>query len=104
MTEYILTNEEMMMADKLTIEDGISSKKLMMNAGSKVFENLPKITNGKMLIICGPGNNGGDGYVAADLLLKQGMEIDIYCPISKAKESNDNLYYKQKKNRSNKEK
>ena len=63
MTEYILTNEEMMMADKITIEGGISSKILMMNAGSKVFENLPKITNGKILIICGPGNNGGDGYV-----------------------------------------
>ena len=28
------------------------------------------------------------------------MEIDIYCPVSKAKESNDNLYYKQKLNKS----
>ena len=87
-------------ADLLTIESGISSLDLMFNAGKKVFNNLPVQRGKRALFICGPGNNGGDGYVAADLILKQGMEIDIYCPISKAKESNDNLYYKQKLNNS----
>ena len=96
MTEYILTNEEMMMADKLTIEDGISSKKLMMNAGSKVFENLPKITNGKILIICGPGNNGGDGYVVAKHLFDLGNEVNIYCPVTDKAETDDNKFYKEK--------
>ena len=96
MTEYILTNEEMMMADKLTIEGGISSKKLMMNAGSKVFENLPKITNGKTLIICGPGNNGGDGYVVAKYLFDLGNEVNIYCPVTDKAETDDNTFYKEK--------
>ena len=96
MTEYILTNEEMMMADKLTIEEGISSKKLMMNAGSKVFENLPKITNGKILIICGPGNNGGDGYVVGKYLFDIGNEVNIYCPLSGKAETDDNTFYKDK--------
>ena len=100
MTQYILSNKEMAKADLLTIESGISSLDLMFNAGKKVFDNLPIQKGKKALFICGPGNNGGDGYVAADLLLKKGMEIDIYCPISKARESNDNLYYKQKLNNS----
>ena len=100
MTQYILSNKQMAKADLLTIESGISSLDLMFNAGKKVFDNLPIQRGKKALFICGPGNNGGDGYVAADLLSKQGMEIDIYCPISKAKESNDNLYYKQKLNNS----
>ena len=100
MTQYILTNKEMAKADLLTIESGISSLDLMFNAGKKVFNNLPVQRGKRALFICGPGNNGGDGYVAADLILKQGMEIDIYCPISKAKESNDNLHYKQKLNQS----
>jgi len=100
MTQYILTNKEMAKADLLTIESGISSLDLMFNAGKKVFDNLPIQKGKRALFICGPGNNGGDGYVAADLLLKQGMEIDIYCPINKAKESNDNLHYKQKLNKS----
>ena len=100
MTQYILSNKEMVKADLLTIESGISSKDLMFNAGKKVFSHLPINKDEKALFICGPGNNGGDGYVAADLLLKQGMEIDIYCPINKGKESNDNLYYKKKLNSS----
>ena len=100
MTQYILSNKEMAKADHLTIESGISSLDLMFNAGKKVFNNLPVQRGKRALFICGPGNNGGDGYVAADLILKQGMEIDIYCPISKAKESNDNLHYKQKLNKS----
>ena len=98
MTQYILSNKEMAKADLLTIESGISSLDLMFNAGKKVFNNLPVQRGKRVLFICGPGNNGGDGYVAADLLFKQGMEIDIYCPVSKARESNDNLHYKQKLN------
>ena len=100
MTQFILSNKEMAKAALLTIESGISSLDLMFNAGKKVFNNLPIKKGKRALFICGPGNNGGDGYVAADLLLKKGMEIDIYCPISKARESNDNLYYKQKLNNS----
>ena len=74
MTQYILSNKEMAKADLLTIESGISSLDLMFNAGKKVFNNLPVQRGKRALFICGPGNNGGDGYVAADLLLKQGME------------------------------
>jgi len=96
MTQYILSNKEMAKADRLTIESGISSLDLMFNAGNKVFNNIPIEKGKRALFICGPGNNGGDGYVAVDLLLKQGMEIDIYCPIKKGKESKDNLYYRQK--------
>ena len=63
MTQYILSNKEMTKADILTIESGISSLDLMFNAGKKVFNNLP-VQRGKGALICGPGNNGGDGYVA----------------------------------------
>ena len=42
MAEYILSNEEMSQADKITIDSGVSSIQLMENAGTAVFKNLPK--------------------------------------------------------------
>ena len=41
MTEYILTSKEMSIADELTIKSGISSKKLMYQAGKSFYKNLP---------------------------------------------------------------
>ena len=68
MTQYILSNSEMAQADLITIKDGLTSIQLMKNAGKAVFKNLPIIQQGKVLILCGPGNNGGDGFVISNLL------------------------------------
>lgn len=53
-------------SDRLTIERGTSSLTLMRRAGEAVFENAPWGDN--TAIVCGSGNNAGDGYVLALLL------------------------------------
>ncbi len=101
MIEYILTNEEMNEADQMTIASGISSIQLMENAGKAVFKNVPTINIDKVLLLIGPGNNGGDGFVVARLLKEIGISIDIYffnngkishdCEINKNKIDSQNI-------------
>ena len=78
MVEYILSNEEMIEADRMTIASGISSIQLMENAGKAVFKNIPTKNINKILLLIGPGNNGGDGFVVARLLIEAGVSVDIY--------------------------
>jgi ADP-dependent NAD(P)H-hydrate dehydratase / NAD(P)H-hydrate epimerase len=76
----ILTPDEMARADLLTIQAGISGARLMENAGqavkSVVLAAYPGIC--RALALCGPGNNGGDGYVAARLLAALGIETIVF--------------------------
>lgn len=44
---------------------GISTEQLMENAGKAIADEVKKLPFKKWLILCGPGNNGGDGYVAS---------------------------------------
>ena len=96
MTEYIFTSYEMTAADQLTIKNGISSQSLMHNAGEAVLKNLPLDHNGKVLIICGPGNNGGDGYVVAGLLSNLGVTVEVVSLEFGKIPSKDNQFYKNK--------
>jgi ADP-dependent NAD(P)H-hydrate dehydratase / NAD(P)H-hydrate epimerase len=76
----ILTPEEMARADALTIESGVSGMWLMENAGQAVksvlLRHYPEVR--RALVLCGPGNNGGDGYVAARLLWGLGIPTDVF--------------------------
>ncbi|MGB3743987.1 MAG: NAD(P)H-hydrate epimerase, partial [Xanthobacteraceae bacterium] len=75
----ILTNAEMAEADRLTIAGGLASLTLMENAGSAVAEavaaRLP--VGSRIAVLAGPGNNGGDGFVAARQLAKKGYAVNI---------------------------
>ena len=77
----ILTAEEMARADRLTIESGVSGMELMQNAAaalvSVVARMLQKSSGRRVLVLCGPGNNGGDGYVAARLLRQARMKLRV---------------------------
>lgn len=69
---------EMAAFDRATIDAGISSPELMEKAGSAIFQAFSKILKsdtggGKTVILCGPGNNGGDGLVLARLLITSGI-------------------------------
>ena len=65
----ILTAAEMREVDRLTIERGIPGLILMENAGSRVVDFLAKtfapLEQQRVIVVCGKGNNGGDGFVVA---------------------------------------
>ena len=77
----LLTVEQMAMADRLTIEAGTPGIDLMERAGGAVAalasdrcRREPKC-RGAIHVLCGPGNNGGDGYVAARILTAAGYKV-----------------------------
>lgn len=75
----LLTPDQMGKADKMTIDAGTDSFKLMELAGRAVFDRL--ITSysaaNHILVFCGPGNNGGDGYIVAELLRQAGRQVVV---------------------------
>lgn len=74
----ILTTAEMQRADQLSITAGTPGFKLMLSAGQAVAEAANALVEeGPILIVAGPGNNGGDGFVAAAELAAQGREVSV---------------------------
>lgn len=88
-TQRILSVEEMRESDSRTIASGVGGTELMLRAGRAVFENAdwkPPVG-----ILCGSGNNAGDGFVLALLLAEHGTECRIY--LLSERFSNDGLFY-----------
>jgi NAD(P)H-hydrate epimerase len=75
----LLTNEEMGAADRLAVAAGVASLTLMENAGAAVAAEAARMLNpgGRVVVLCGPGNNGGDGFVAARHLADGGFRVDL---------------------------
>ncbi len=74
----LLNNQQMAKADGLTIEGGVTGSALMENAGRAVAEEIMKIREpARAAILCGPGNNGGDGFVIARHLKEKGWTVRI---------------------------
>ena len=81
--ERVLSNAQMRFADAFTInEKGVSSAELMHRAGNAIadeVENTVKaLKQEEILVVCGTGNNGGDGYVCAEELRKRGFNVAVY--------------------------
>ncbi|MCL6708864.1 NAD(P)H-hydrate dehydratase [Pseudomonas sp. R2.Fl] len=76
----LLTPEEMAAADRAAAASGIDSYGLMEKAGRAVsacvLRNFPEAR--RVAVLCGPGNNGGDGYVAARDLAACGVPVVIH--------------------------
>jgi len=79
----ILSAEEMREVDRFTAErDSIPRVTLMENAGASVARfvevRFPKFKQRKIVVLCGKGNNGGDGFVVARLLRDSGAQPEVY--------------------------
>lgn len=75
----LLTAEEMACADRLTIEGGVPGATLMENAGRAVADEVSRRFPDAetVAVLCGPGNNGGDGFVAARHLKERGYKVRL---------------------------
>ncbi|MHB1110967.1 MAG: NAD(P)H-hydrate dehydratase [Devosia sp.] len=90
----LLTPAEMARADALAVEAGVASLTLMGNAGRAVAD----ATSGRFgpretLVLCGPGNNGGDGFVAARLLKERGWPVRLALYGDREKLKGDASFY-----------
>ena len=74
----VLTSAEMERADRLTIAAGTPGFALMLSAGQAVAgAAMDLVEEGPILVVAGPGNNGGDGFVAAAELAARGREVSV---------------------------
>ena len=85
----ILSVDNMRRSDAATIASGTPGRELMMRAARGVFESVS--WKPPVAIVCGSGNNAGDGYVLALLLYEAGIECTVFCVYDRFSE--DGRYY-----------
>lgn len=77
-SDQILTVAQMRAAEEALIAGGTSVDELMQRAGRGAGEYVRRIAAGRAVtVLCGPGNNGGDGYVIAQHLLEHGNPVRV---------------------------
>lgn len=79
----VLNSAQMREADRRTIDEiGISSLVLMENAGRQVVAAMEamhgELLEGQVAVLCGHGNNGGDGFVVARTLMQRGVSVSVF--------------------------
>jgi hydroxyethylthiazole kinase-like uncharacterized protein yjeF len=96
----VVTAQQMRDIDRKAAAAGLTTEILMENAGRAVAEETKKIVGSvagkRILVIVGPGNNGGDGLVAGRHLADSGAEVNIYLCF-KRQESDKNLLATQRR-------
>ncbi len=77
--------------DRWAIEQqGVPSLELMERAGEGVVRAVERVApDGPVVVMCGKGNNGGDGFVAARLLRRAGREVHVFCTATPEELSGD---------------
>ena len=77
----IYTKQLVIKAENETFKNQ-KSFNVMMRASKVCFEYISKnFSQGSVLLLCGPGNNGGDGLLIAQKLNEAGFSVDVYAPI-----------------------
>ncbi|GAA4643653.1 bifunctional ADP-dependent NAD(P)H-hydrate dehydratase/NAD(P)H-hydrate epimerase [Pontixanthobacter gangjinensis] len=80
-SDHILTVRQMQAAEQALIDAGGTNEQLMQIAGKGAAEWVWRIAAGRSVtVLCGPGNNGGDGYVIAEVLRQRGLVVSVVAP------------------------
>lgn len=80
--DQILTADQMRAAEQALFDQGTSVEELMEIAAGGAAEWIRRIAAGRAVtVLCGPGNNGGDGYVIARRLREAGNPVHVIAPV-----------------------
>ena len=87
----LLTPSEMALADATAIARGVPGRLLMENAGRAVADAVGHRwpIGSRVLVLCGPGNNGGDGWVCARILRERGFVVRLLSLVDRARLGGD---------------
>jgi hydroxyethylthiazole kinase-like uncharacterized protein yjeF len=79
--QQVLTAAQMQAAEQLLIDGGETVESLMETAGAGAADWVWRLAAGRSVtVLCGPGNNGGDGYVIARVLTERGLDVSVVAP------------------------
>jgi len=88
MNNAVLTVEAMRAAEHAAMQAGVSEWELMQRAGEGAAQWIMRVAAGRpVAVLCGPGNNGGDGYVIAETLIRRGYEVQVVAPVEPRSET-----------------
>jgi hydroxyethylthiazole kinase-like uncharacterized protein yjeF len=84
----VLTAAQMRAAEQVLFDAGVSIDALMETAAGGAAEWIRRVAAGRSItVLCGPGNNGGDGYVIARRLRDAGHDVEVVAPMAPATEA-----------------
>lgn len=87
---YVLNAQQMRNADAMASEKyGIPGMVLMENAAGAVYDHVIQKDYSSIVIVCGGGNNGGDGFALARLLYTNGCQVRVFCFADKTRIKGD---------------
>ena len=78
----VVSVERMRAIEQAAMRDGVDEWELMQRAGKGAADWVARVAAGRSVaVLCGPGNNGGDGYVIAEELRLRGHDVTISAPV-----------------------
>lgn len=94
----VLTKALIIESEENAVRSGVSSYRQLMytagvSAGKKITEKID-CRNKKIALLCGNGNNGGDGFVLAKFLYEHGADVTVILPSGKPQTDNAIYYYR----------